>query len=226
MMRELGKQLELDIVVRGPESHMTSIVPLALGLPESEAPQVADAAPSAQSLLSRPSSHSNLAKAEAVSPPAQPRAWPEPPASASASSASSADAAASGEPEPLQVEVKPVPPQLPPYELFSSTTRAFVYGMQTQAVQSMLDFDFLCGRETPSVAAIVYPFEANHFVKFYWSTKEILIPSYQSLATAVQKNPDVDVVVNFSSFRSVFESTLEIFEHSQIRLVSLFFWKE
>lgn len=29
-------------------------------------------------------------------------------------------------------------------QLFSKTTKAIVWGMQTRAVQSMLDFDFIC----------------------------------------------------------------------------------
>lgn len=30
--------------------------------------------------------------------------------------------------------------------------------MQTRAVQGMLDFDYVCSRDEPSVAAMVYPF--------------------------------------------------------------------
>lgn len=40
-------------------------------------------------------------------------------------------------------------------KLFSKTTKAIVWGMQTRAVQSMLDFDFICRREEPSVVAMV-----------------------------------------------------------------------
>lgn len=52
--------------------------------------------------------------------------------------------------------------------LFSRTTTAIVYGMQLNAVQSMLDFDFLSRRDVPSVAAIINPFAADHKHKFYW----------------------------------------------------------
>lgn len=40
-------------------------------------------------------------------------------------------------------------------KLFSKGTKAIVWGMQTRAVQSMLDFDFICRREEPSVVAMV-----------------------------------------------------------------------
>jgi hypothetical protein len=40
----------------------------------------------------------------------------------------------------------------------------------------MLDFDFVCRRDEPSVACLVYPFTGDHKLKFYWGHKEILIP--------------------------------------------------
>lgn len=45
-----------------------------------------------------------------------------------------------------------------PLELFTKNSVAIVWGMQPRAVQGMLDFDLLCSREKPSVAAMVYPF--------------------------------------------------------------------
>lgn len=42
--------------------------------------------------------------------------------------------------------------------LFSRHTKSIVWGMQTRAVQGMLDFDYVCSRSEPSVAAMVYPF--------------------------------------------------------------------
>lgn len=44
--------------------------------------------------------------------------------------------------------------------LFTSETKSIVWGMQTRAVQSMLDFDFVCRRKEPSVAAMGTP---KHF---------------------------------------------------------------
>src|SRR5204863_1804444 len=51
-------------------------------------------------------------------------------------------------------------------------TRSFVYGLQPRAIQGMLDFDYSCGREIPSVSAMIYPFGGHHIQKFYWGTKE------------------------------------------------------
>ncbi|KAJ3531896.1 hypothetical protein NM688_g7504 [Phlebia brevispora] len=109
----------------------------------------------------------------------------------------------------------------PWYRPFDATTRSFVYGLQPRAIQGMLDFDYSCGRETPSVAAMIYPFGGHHIQKFYWGTRETLLPVYTSVADAIKKHPDVDVVVNFASSRSVYSSTLEIFEFPQIKAIAL-----
>jgi len=41
--------------------------------------------------------------------------------------------------------------------LFTNSTKAIVWGLQSRAVQEMLDFDYVCSRQTPSVMAMVYP---------------------------------------------------------------------
>eukprot|EP00461_Guttulinopsis_vulgaris_P001678 UN01678 len=95
--------------------------------------------------------------------------------------------------------------------------------MQTQAVQSMLDFDFVNGRETPSVKCLVYPFQGNHYQKFYWNNKEILIPCYQDFDYAMKKFPNITTVVNFASLRSVYDSVDEMLEKYSytIRLIAI-----
>jgi ATP citrate (pro-S)-lyase len=85
----------------------------------------------------------------------------------------------------------------------------------------MLDFDYSCGRQTPSVAAMIYPFSGHHIQKFYWGTKEILLPVYTSFKEAVTKHADVYVVVNFASSPSVYSSTLECLEFPQIKAIAL-----
>lgn len=109
----------------------------------------------------------------------------------------------------------------PAYRPFDAETRSFVYGLQPRAIQGMLDFDYSCKRTRPSVAAMIYPFGGHHIQKFYWGTRETLLPVYTSLAEAVKKHPDVDVVVNFASSRSVYSSTLECLEFQSIRAIAL-----
>ncbi len=108
----------------------------------------------------------------------------------------------------------------PEYHLFSRETRAIIYNLQANAVQRMLDFDYVIKREKPSVAAIVNPNAANggrH--KAFWGQREILIPIYRTIDEAVKRHPDADVMVNFASFRSAYPTTMEALETETIRTV-------
>ena len=73
----------------------------------------------------------------------------------------------------------------------------------------MLDYDYVIGRETPSVAAIVAPTSANKFEKFFWGGDEIMVPLYKSTGEAVKEQPQADVLLNFASFRTAYDVTME-----------------
>lgn len=109
------------------------------------------------------------------------------------------------------------------YEFFNENTRAIVYGFQQRAVQRMLDFDYVCGRKKPSVAAIIRPTQSAGVVYHttFFGTTEILIPMYKDIATASTKHPDADVIVNFASFRSSFETSKEALNTPSIRTVAI-----
>lgn len=107
------------------------------------------------------------------------------------------------------------------YELFNRDTQAFIYNMQVNATQRMLDFDYAAGRETPSVAAIVNPTGSESLQKFFFGPKEILIPVYKSLERAAGKHKNVDVLISFASFRSAAKSAEEAFEIPQIGTIVL-----
>lgn len=106
------------------------------------------------------------------------------------------------------------------YELFHKGTRAFVYGNQLRAVQRMLDFDYLCRREFPSVVGIITP-EQGGFERFFWGTKEVVIHRFRSIAEAVAAHPEADAVVNFASERSAYPSTREMLETDTIRVIAV-----
>eukprot|EP00096_Caligus_rogercresseyi_P004195 TRINITY_DN1836_c0_g1_i1.p1 TRINITY_DN1836_c0_g1~~TRINITY_DN1836_c0_g1_i1.p1 ORF type:complete len:1079 (+),score=274.71 TRINITY_DN1836_c0_g1_i1:30-3266(+) len=104
--------------------------------------------------------------------------------------------------------------------MFSSQTRAIVWGLQIRAVQGMVDFDYVCQRPKPSVACMVYPMVGGDSKQnFYWGHKEILIPVYKSMDDAMKKHPDASVMVNFASLRSAYDSTLEAMEYPQIKSI-------
>ena len=105
------------------------------------------------------------------------------------------------------------------YILFDKDTQSFIYNMQVNAVQRMLDFDYVSGRKIPSVAAIINPTGSDGFQKFFFGPKEILVPVYKSLKNAANKHKNVDVMINFASFRSATPSTDEALSIPQIRTV-------
>ena len=108
----------------------------------------------------------------------------------------------------------------PDYILFDRDTTSIVFGYQQNAIQRMLDFDYVCRREKPSVACIVNPTREGYH-KCFWGTKEILIPMYRTLKEAVENHPDADVMVNFASFRSAYPTTKEALESNTIRTVAV-----
>ncbi len=106
------------------------------------------------------------------------------------------------------------------YDLFDRNTRALIYGYQTNAIQRMLDFDYICKREVPSISAVINPNRAG-IHKAFWGTKEILLPMYKTTAAAAKAHPEADVMVNFASHRSAFETTMEALEVPTIGTVAV-----
>jgi succinyl-CoA synthetase alpha subunit len=84
----------------------------------------------------------------------------------------------------------------------------------------MLDFDYACRRRTTSVAAIVNPGGSGTH-KAFFGAEEVLIPIYSSLKEAAGENQEADVVVNFASLRSAFQSTMNALECESIRTVAV-----
>lgn len=106
-------------------------------------------------------------------------------------------------------------------QLFSKDTQAVFYNWKEKPVQRMLDFDFLCGRTTPSVACIVQPGSNGGFQKVFFGDEEIAIPVYGSTTEAAKKHPRADVFVNYASFRSAFDSTMEALQTATLRVVAV-----
>ncbi len=106
------------------------------------------------------------------------------------------------------------------YKLFDKNTQAIIFGCQERAIQRMLDFDYACGRETPSIAAIVNP-TTTGFHKCFWGPEEIILPIYTTIEEAAQNHPQADVMINFASFRSAYPRTKEALEIESIRTVAI-----
>ena len=107
------------------------------------------------------------------------------------------------------------------YELFDENSQVIIYGLQAAPVQRMLDFDYVCRRKTPSVAAMIRPTQeaAVAYHKVFWGSSEIVIPVYKTLNMAIKKHPNVDVMINFASFRSAYDTSKEALDSETIRVV-------
>jgi ATP-citrate lyase alpha-subunit len=94
-------------------------------------------------------------------------------------------------------------------KLFTKDTQAIFWNNNKTAIQRMLDYDYTIKRETPSVAGIVAPTSGNKFEKFFWGGDEIMIPLYKTTAEAKADQPQADVLLNFASFRTAYDVTVE-----------------
>ncbi|MEJ2468756.1 MAG: citrate/2-methylcitrate synthase [Campylobacterales bacterium] len=93
--------------------------------------------------------------------------------------------------------------------LFTKDTQAIFWNNNKSAIQRMLDYDYVINRETPSVAAIVAPTSGNKFEKFFYGPDEIMVPLYRSTTEAAEAHPNADVLLNFASFRTAYDVTME-----------------
>ncbi|KAH0671378.1 hypothetical protein KY290_026733 [Solanum tuberosum] len=105
-------------------------------------------------------------------------------------------------------------------QLFSKTTQALFYNYKQLHVQRMLDFDFLCRRETPSVAAIINP-GSEGFKKLFFGQEEIAIQVHSTVEAACAAHPTADVFINFASSRSAFASSMSALKQPTIRVVAI-----
>jgi len=217
-MRITADSLGLSIHLYGPETHITAVVPLALGL------RSAIDYPEFDSTAENRALGAAIKLVEPANAGTGTGSTPEKGDSGSTSSRCSFSSAST--------ETKTAESCTGDADTADGTghavlnlapaTRCIVYGLQTGAVQGMLDFDIMCNRPKPSVAAMVFPFSGNHYSKLYWGTSETLIPVYTSIAEACKKHPDASVMINFASFRSVYETVQETLEHAkQIKTIAI-----
>lgn len=218
MMREVGDLLGIPLRVFGPDTHITAIVPLALLNQGEEGGE--NVLTQSSPAMTSTSTFSSLLRPESPGDALSTGSSPVKGGSLAKQRTCIRDSSVPSE------QFEPSTPSFSvvksPWELFTKSTRCFVWGMQAKAVQGMLDFDYLSKRQTPSVAALIYPFSGSeHVQKFYWGTQEIMITVYCSLNAAIKAHPDADTVVNFASCRSVLETTKECIETGSIRTVAI-----
>ncbi|XP_047673390.1 ATP-citrate synthase-like isoform X1 [Tachysurus fulvidraco] len=227
VMGEVGKTTGIPIHVFGTETHMTAIVGMALGhRPIPNQPPVAahtanfllnSSSSAATPAATRTASFSEPRPSNDITPAKKPKPG-VPPVSSFCQTWSVKSACSTAVKEHKSTAKQSGAKAT---TLFSQHTKSIVWGMQTRAVQGMMDFDYVCSRDEPSVAAMVYPFTGDHKQKFYWGHKEILLPVYKNMADAMKKHPEVDVLISFASLRSAFDSTMETMNYPQIHTIAI-----
>ena len=105
--------------------------------------------------------------------------------------------------------------------LFTKDTKALFWNNNVKAIQRMLDYDYICERTAPSVVGIISPTISHSFQKFFFGTKEVLIPIYKMTEEAVLAQPDADTFLNFASFRTSYEVTLEALSFESLSTIMI-----
>ncbi len=96
--------------------------------------------------------------------------------------------------------------------LYTRDTQAIFWNNNQSAIQRMFDYDYVIGREKPSVACIVSPTATDKFDKFFFGADEVMVPLFRNTAEAKRKFPKADVLLNFASFRTAYDVTMEALE--------------
>lgn len=95
-------------------------------------------------------------------------------------------------------------------------------GSHPGIIQSILDYDFLIGRSSPSIIAIIA--HGRKLERYFWGENEVIIPvvsSLQSLDESVINK--VTIALNVQSARRVLSSTNELIKKfPNLKLISLF----
>jgi len=106
-------------------------------------------------------------------------------------------------------------------QLFTKDSQAIFWNNNKNAIQRMLDYDYTIKRETPSVAGIVAPTSNNKFEKFFWGGDEVMIPLYKTTAEAKEAQPQADILLNFASFRTAYDVTMEALDLGGFRVMMI-----
>lgn len=95
--------------------------------------------------------------------------------------------------------------------LRSKEQKILAIGSHPGIIQSILDFDYLSGRERQSVVAIIA--SGRKFERYFFGKKEVLIPVFGSIDAVPEKaKQSTSLFLNLTSARRVLSSTKELFE--------------
>jgi ATP citrate (pro-S)-lyase len=100
------------------------------------------------------------------------------------------------------------------FNTINKHTKCAILGYHKNAIQRMLDFDYMCGNLDRTVVCIIEERQSKDTMEpFFYGNNSVLIPVYTSLELAIE-NHNPEIIINFLSFRSAYDSTLKILDTS------------
>ena len=105
---------------------------------------------------------------------------------------------------------------------FSVEDRVAIFGNQPKAIQTMLDYDFICGKADHSLVCIVDPHLTvrRTEARYFFGAAEISITVCKELIDCEDMGPTI--LVNFASSRSAFAVAMEALQLTTVRMVVIF----
>jgi ATP citrate (pro-S)-lyase len=96
-------------------------------------------------------------------------------------------------------------------ELRGQRPKIVCLGSHPGIIQSVIDYDYLCGRDATSITAVI---SKNHkWERYFWGENEIEIPVFSDLAAVPDdKRESINYFLNVQSGRRVLESTKRALE--------------
>ncbi len=105
--------------------------------------------------------------------------------------------------------------------LRSGNQNILMIGSHKGIIQSILDYDFLLGKEKPSLCAILST--GRKYEKFYFGKKEILLPVFESIASLPQSFQEkITVAINVRSGRRVLHSSKDALSLPKLKVLTIF----
>lgn len=97
-------------------------------------------------------------------------------------------------------------------ELNNLEIKILIVGNHPAIVQSILDFDFMSGKDKPSVIAMIS--SGRNYQRFFYGRREILIPVFESIDKLPQAFKEkINMFVNVSSGRRVLTSSVDAIDN-------------
>lgn len=92
------------------------------------------------------------------------------------------------------------------------SANTFIIGSHPGIVQSILDYDYMTGREKPTITGIITG-GGRRTERYFWGESEVVVPVYTSLSSLSEaKRKDINAILHVQSGRRVLESMKEAFD--------------